>query len=141
MQQAVPDIIKWIIEDAEKVIRDAYWVMPPQCVLDAINRYKADNDWMTHFLEECCEEGEGLREKSGELFAAYRVYCAWTNDFTRSIMEFYTVLEQRGFARLKRREGIYVLGLKLAEEHLYSGSVQVGEGHTINFPIGKKIML
>ena len=115
---AAPAIMKWIIQGAEKTIRDQYRLKPPQCVQDAIARYKADNDWMSHFLEECCETGEGLREKSGELFAAYRAFCARTNDFCRSTAEFYTSLEQRGFTRHRTHEGKFILGLRVLDEQL-----------------------
>ena len=118
VDHAAPAIMKWIIEGAEKAIRDHYRLKAPGCVEAAIAKYKADNDWMSHFLEECCETGESFREKSGELFAAYRAFCARTNDFCRSTAEFYTSLEQRGFARHKAREGKYILGLRLLDEQL-----------------------
>ena len=115
---AAPAIMKWIIEGAQKAIRDNYRLKAPKCVQEAIARYKADNDWMSHFLDECCEIGDGLKEKSGELFAAYRAYCGRTNDFCRSTTEFYTALEQRGFNRQRTMEGRYVLGLRVLEEQI-----------------------
>lgn len=116
--KAGPYITKWIIEGAQKVIRDRYQLKNPKCVDEAISRYRADNDWMAHFLESCCETGEDKREKSGELFAAYRSWCARTNDYCRSTTEFYASLEQRGFSRQKLRDGRYVLGLQLMEEQV-----------------------
>ena len=59
--------------------------------------------------------GEGLEEKSGELYSSYRAFTMRTNDFCRSTTEFYTSLEQRGFIRRKRSSGMFVQGLKLAE--------------------------
>ena len=115
---AAPAIMKWIIQGAQKAIRDNYRLKAPKCVQEAIARYKADNDWMSHFLDECCETGEGMKEKSGELFAAYRAFCGRTNDFCRSTAEFYTSLEQRGFYRQRTNTGKYVLGLRLVEEQL-----------------------
>ena len=115
---AAPAIMKWIIQGAQKAIHDHYRLKAPKCVREAIARYKADNDWMSHFLDECCETGEGLKEKSGELFAAYRAFCSRTNDFCRSTAEFYTSLEQRGFYRQRTNTGKYVLGLRLADEQL-----------------------
>ena len=112
---AAPAIMKWIIEGAEKAIRDNYKLYPPKCVQDAIEKYKSDNDWMAHFLEACCEVGEGFEEKSGELYSSYRAFTMRTNDFCRSTTEFYTSLEQRGFIRRKRSSGMFVQGLKLAE--------------------------
>ena len=115
---AAPAIMKWIIQGAQKAIHDNYRLKAPKCVQEAIARYKADNDWMSHFLDECCETGEGMKEKSGELFAAYRAFCGRTNDFCRSTAEFYTSLEQRGFYRQRTNTGKYVLGLRLVEEQL-----------------------
>ena len=112
---AAPSIMKWIIEGAQKAIRDHYHLEIPKCVRDAMERYKADNDWMAHFLEACCEQGADYEEKSGELYASYRAFAIRTNEFCRSTTEFYTAVEQRGFTRYKKRSGMFVRGLKLAE--------------------------
>ena len=89
-----------------------------RCAQEATAQYRADNDWTSHFLEECCEVGDNLKEKSGELFAAYRSFCGRTNDFCRSTTEYYTALEQRGFNRQRTNTTKYVLGLRLAEEQV-----------------------
>lgn len=115
LAKAGPYITKWIIEGARKAIEDNYTLKVPQCVQEAIERYKADNDWMTHFLEECCEVGDGLEEKSGELYASYRAFCARSGEFTRSTTEFYTMLNTRGFERVRRNCGRFVLGLQLSD--------------------------
>ena len=111
-----PYILRWIMEGAKKAIDSGFKLSRPRCVLEAIEEYKAANDWMSHFLEECCETGETLEEKSGELYAAYRGFCARTSEFARSTTEFYTALEQRGFARHKRKAGVFILGLRLRED-------------------------
>ena len=82
---------------------------------DAIERYKSDNDWMTHFLEECCVVGDGLEEKSGELYSSYRSFCGRSGEFCRSTTEFYSMLKQRGFERVRRNSGRFVLGLQLSD--------------------------
>ena len=113
--EAGPYITKWIIEGAQKIINDDYKLHNPKCVQEAIASYKADNDWMAHFLEACCEQGDSFQEKSGELYASYRAFSLRTNDFCRSTTEFYTELEQRGFTRRKLRSGMFVQGLKLSQ--------------------------
>lgn len=115
LKHAGPYITRWIIEGAEKAIHDNYKLKVPQCVKEAIAKYKADNDWMAHFLEECCEVGDGFEEKSGELYSSYRAYCARSGDFCRSTTEFYGALTKRGFDRHKRKNGRFVLGLRLAD--------------------------
>ena len=62
-----------------------------------------------------CEIGEEFHEKSGDVYSSYRAYCMRTGDFTRSTTEFYNAIEQRDFRREKRREGRFIIGLKLAE--------------------------
>ena len=115
LTNAGPYITKWIIEGAQKAIADNYKLKVPKCVKDAIERYKSDNDWMTHFLEECCEVGDGLEEKSGELYSSYRSFCGRSGEFCRSTTEFYSMLKQRGFERVRRNSGRFVLGLQLSD--------------------------
>lgn len=114
LDNAGPYIMKWLIEGAEKVIKDKFILTPPACVREAVDRYKADNDWMTHFLDDCCDIGREFEEKSGELYTEYRAYCLRNGEFARSTAEFYKCLEERGFVRHKRKKGVFVLGLKLA---------------------------
>ena len=108
-------IVKWIIEGAQKAIQANFKLTPPKVVREAIDKYKADNDWMSHFLDECCEIGSGYEEKSGELYACYRAYCARSGEFTRSTTEFYKSLEQRGFIRHRTNKARLVRGLRLAD--------------------------
>lgn len=115
MDNAGPYIVKWIIEGAQKAINANFKLTLPKCVKEAIEKYKADNDWMSHFLDECCELGDGYEEKSGELYAAYRSYCARSGEFTRSTTEFYKSLEQRGFTRHRTSKSRLVRGLRLAD--------------------------
>lgn len=84
----------------------------PQVVVDAINDYKDGNDWMSAFLEDCCEVGS-FTEKSGELYIQYRAYCDRMGEFTRSTTEFYTELQNRGFSKKKTKNGAIVQGLRL----------------------------
>ena len=108
-------ILKWLIEGAKKAFEDDFKVTVPAEVQDAIDKYRSDNDWFAHFMDECCEVGDGFEEKSGDLYAAYRAYCARVSDFVRNTTDFYNVLESRGFSRQRRMDGRYVLGLKLAD--------------------------
>lgn len=108
-----PYIVKWIIEGAKKVIDNGFRLKKPKVVQDAINKYKSDNDWLSHFFNECCELDPGLEEKSGEVYQAYRAYCARVGDFTRSTTEFYNALDSRGIRRRRTAKGNMLVGLKL----------------------------
>ena len=115
LKNAGPAITKWIIEGAQKVICDHFNLTLPACVQEAIRKYRADNDWLTHFLEECCVVEEDAMAKSGEVWDSYKAFCARMGDFTRSTTEFYTALENKGFGRRRQMNGRFVLGLRLTD--------------------------
>lgn len=116
VENAAPSVMAWVIEGARKAIKNNFRIPLPKCVEDAIAKYRQDNDWLSHFIEDCCEVGDGMEEKSGEFYRAYRSYCARVGDFVRSTTEFYNAVVQRGFRREKRRDGRFVMGLCLAEK-------------------------
>lgn len=113
VEKAGPAILKWIIEGAQRVIEKEYHLEPPKCVRDAIEKYRGQNDWLHHFLDDCCELAPGFQEKSGELYGAYRTYCQQMNEYTRSTSDFYAALESAGFARRRTKVGRFVTGLQL----------------------------
>lgn len=112
-EKAAPAIMKWIIEGAEKVSKTDYKVDDPKCVKDAVAAYREDNDWLGHFLTDCCDVGDGLTEKSGEFYQQYRAYCIQSGEYTRSTTDFYAAVEKAGFVRRKGMNGTLVYGLKL----------------------------
>ena len=109
-------ILKWLIEGAEKAYRADFKTKTPPEVQAAIDKYRQDNDWFTHFLDERCEVGADLMQRSGEFYAAYREYCAASGDYIRDSATFYTTLEQKGFTKKKKSDGSYIFGLHLKEE-------------------------
>lgn len=111
-------ILKWIMEGAKRVIAKGYKIEQPQVVIDAIEHYKDNNDWLSHFLGECCEVGKAYTEKSGEVYTAYRTYCTQVGEYIRSTTDFYTALESAGFERKKTKAGIQVFGLQLKSDFL-----------------------
>ena len=106
-------ILSWVIEGAADVIKHDFKIPLPECVQRAIKQYREDNDWLGHFLNERCEIGSSLQVKSGELYSAYRTFCADTGEYTRSTTDFYNALENEGFTRQKLRNGSFVTGLAL----------------------------
>ncbi len=100
------------------MIQDEYRIEPPQKVKDAMQAYKENNDWLSHFLTECCEIDETFTAKSGEVYNEYRAFCIRTGEYTRSTADFYTALELGEFTRKKTRTGIIIKGLRLKSEFL-----------------------
>ena len=111
-------VLSWIIDGAEKAIKNKYKLKTPKVVEDAINKYRENNDWFSAFVEECCEVDATYTQKSGEFYQEYRSYCARTGEYTRSTTDFYTALENAGFERKRAKSGITVYGIRLKSDFL-----------------------
>lgn len=111
-------VLSWIIEGAKKVIEHDFKLSIPQCVSDAIAHYRENNDWLSMFIEDCCEVDSSYTQKSGELYQEYRAYCARTGEYTRSTTDFYTGLDTAGFEKRKSKTGILVYGIRLKSDFL-----------------------
>ncbi|WP_328597732.1 phage/plasmid primase, P4 family [Peptostreptococcus porci] len=111
-------VLSWIIEGAEKAIKNKYKLKVPMVVEAAINKYRENNDWFSAFVDECCEVDMTFQQKSGEFYQEYRSYCARTGEYTRSTTDFYTALENEGFERKKTKAGVIVRGIRLKSDFL-----------------------
>ncbi len=109
-------ILSWIIEGSKKVIDADYHIPVPECVQNAIDEYRSQNDWFGHFLEDKCELDASFRESSSKLYQTYRNYCNDTNEYSRSTADFYFALENAGFARMKVKNKRFFKGLRLRED-------------------------
>lgn len=108
-------VMSWIIEGAKKVIEHEYKIKPPKVVADAIAEYRGMNDWLSQFMEDCCDIKDGLEQKSGDLYQEYRAYCLRTGEYARNNADFTAALEKRGFMRKKKKSGMWVQGLQLRD--------------------------
>lgn len=108
-------IMKWIIEGAEIAINKGFKFTEPQVVVNAINEYRENNDWLGQFIEEHCDVDPSYSEKSGELYQQYRVSCIQCGEFVRSTSDFYGSLEKAGFFRYRKKSGRVIVGLKLKD--------------------------
>ena len=106
-------ILSWIIEGAEKAIKANFKTTVPKAVTNSVKSYREANDWLGHFINESCEVGEKLSEKSGELYSKYRAYCLQNLEYTRSTTDFYAALNQAGYERKRTNKGNFIMGLSL----------------------------
>ena len=106
-------VMKWMIEGARQAIKLGFKLPFPKCVSDAIEAYKAENDWLGHFLCECCEVAAGGTARSGELYSTYRAFSSASGEYVRSTTDFYAALEAEGFTRQRTRTGNIINGLRL----------------------------
>lgn len=118
VEQAGGAVLQWIIDGAVKVIKTDFHIKPPKVVTDAINKYRENNDWLSNFIEECCEVDITYTQKSGEFYQEYRSYCARTGEYTRSTTDFYTGLEIAGFEKKKTKVGAVIKGIRLKSDFM-----------------------
>ena len=109
-------VLQWIIEGAKRVIASDYKIAQPRVVQDAIQKYKENNDWLSHFLEDCCEIDPSNEAKSGEVYNTYRSYCNQMGEYARSTTDFYTAIEAADFTRHKTKKGMLIRGFRLKSE-------------------------
>ena len=115
LEHAGPAIIAWIIEGAKKAIDLEFKFEMPAAVEAAIGSYRASNDWLSEFFEECCEIGPEFSEKSGRFYEEYRASCQKKGEYIRSTADFYAALENAGYQKIKNRQGMMILGVRLKE--------------------------
>lgn len=109
-------VLQWIIEGAKRVIASDYKIVQPKVVQDAIQKYKENNDWLSHFLDDCCEIDPSYEAKSGEVYNTYRSYCNQMGEYARSTTDFYTAIEAADFTRHKTKKGMLIRGFRLKSE-------------------------
>ena len=109
-------VLQWIIEGAKRVIGNDYKIVQPKVVRDAIQKYKENNDWLSHFLDDCCEIDPSYEAKSGEVYNTYRSYCNQMGEYVRSTTDFYTAIEAADFTRHKTKKGMLIHGFRLKSE-------------------------
>ena len=111
-------ILKWIMTGTKHVIEKDYHIVKPAVVEAAIQKYKDNNDWLSQFLDECCETDSSYSAKSGDVYNAYRSYCMQVGDYIRSTTDFYTALECAGFERKRSKSARLLFGLQLKSDFL-----------------------
>ena len=106
-------VLSWIIEGARRFIAADFKLDPPPCVREAVEQYRRENDWLAHFLEDCCEIGPNFSAPGGVLAATYREWSKRTGEFPRRNDELKAALEERGIIWRKTRTGNFYYGLQM----------------------------
>lgn len=106
-------ILKWLVEGAKKYYEASYNL--PKCKVcdDAKNEYIADNDWLSHFIDDCCVVGKMEKQSSGELYKAYRSWCEETGEYSKKGSDFTKALQLQGFELKKTSKCNEWLGISI----------------------------
>lgn len=112
-ENAGPAILAWIMEGSRRVIEKGYHIEMPQVVKDVTREYREGSDWLSQFIEDCCELGEKFHAPSGEVYDEYRSYCLRTGEFARSTAEFYSALKGVGICKKRTKSKRFLVGIRL----------------------------
>jgi len=119
-------VLAWIIEGAWLFIQAQYKIELPDCVRAAIRNYREDNDWVSQFIDECCEIGATFNQASGALYQEYRAYCARRGEYMRGSADFKTAVEGSGFDWRRTDAGAIYYGLRV-KPSAYQDFIEVFE--------------
>lgn len=116
IQNAGGAVLSWVIEGARRFITNDFKIEEPACVRNAVDNYVEDNDWLEHFIDDCCDVGKGYSMSAGPLYQVYRKYCEESGEYTRSNADFKNAMERAGYQYKRGHGGVrcYV-GLALAD--------------------------
>ena len=114
-ENAGPAILAWVINGAKKAFDKGFKFERPKVVVDAVEAYREENDWLGQFLEDFCDIAPSYEAKSGELYQCYRAACLQAGEYVRSTTDFYSCLEKAGYEKRRRSYGRVVVGLRLKE--------------------------
>lgn len=111
VEEAGEYILTWLIEGAKRAISLGYHIPEPEAVRVATSSYRADNNWLNHFVEECCIVGEGYSVKASILYNTYKTFSEENGEVYKTSADFKNALIQSGFGHTKKRDGNYYAGL------------------------------
>lgn len=73
LEAELPSILNWAIEGCLEY--QQLGLNPPLTVTEATQKYRAENDIIAAFIENCCVLGEGFSSRAGELYEAFCCFC------------------------------------------------------------------
>ncbi len=118
VEKAGGAILKWLIEGAKEASDLNFHIPLPPIVRDMRNEYYEENDWLLHFLEDCCETDKTYTQPSGSFYNAYHAYCFRQGEYARRKSDFYAALSSAGYGRYRTGTGRYIQGVRLKAEYL-----------------------
>lgn len=112
-------ILAWAVEGAKLWWRDGLG-KPPE-VVAANDDWRAENDQLGRFIEECCVVADSFSGKARQLYECYRAWAEGAGENAISETLFGRRLKDRGFAKEHRRHGTVYAGIALRAQAGASG--------------------
>lgn len=104
-------ILRWAVDGLAEYQRRGLDV--PPAVLAATGAYRADEDLIGAFLDECCEMGQGGDASLSELFGEYTNWAQRLGIHAMGRKTFSEAIETAGFVKQKTRTGVVFSGVRV----------------------------
>lgn len=112
----LPGILAWMVEGC--LCWQEVGLQPPKKVQDATAEYREEQDFLSAFLEDCCEIATGLEVSSRDLYKTYTRYCEEAGEYPLSQRRLAGRLQERGFTNPRKHGGVCWEGLSLQTERV-----------------------
>lgn len=117
VQECGGAILQWIIDGAILFHKRKQKLTKPECVLKATEEYMQGEDWLSQFIDECCDTNTYYEVPGSELYMAYQ---RWANSqgitHIKRASDLAKALESKGYKKIKTRSTRNWQGLRLREE-------------------------
>ncbi|MCK9577477.1 MAG: phage/plasmid primase, P4 family, partial [Clostridia bacterium] len=118
LRAEIPSILKWCVDGCVRWENEKLGM--PTIIKEATDNYKRNMDIVQKFLDENCIFVPSSREKSTDLFDAYKEWAKLSNEFDRmSLTKFSTELSKHGIDKVSG-------GKKFYKERIYGYIYYVG---------------
>ena len=117
LEAEAPGILAWLIQGAVKYYK-AGRIKTPECVREATDEYRQDQDIYGSFLECCTEEAHGLTVSTADLYEVYRGYAIRTGEGNSEISstKFTRDMKARGMKTIRKTmAGTVFTGMALSK--------------------------
>lgn len=100
-----PAILRWAVTGCIEWLQGGMNLKAPQEVLAATEAYRAEQDLLGAFLEECCHQGDSHQERAEKLFWTWQAWCESRGEYVGTSTAFGLKLGDRGFDKKKETSG------------------------------------
>lgn len=107
-------IFNWMVEGA--LIWQDKGFPKSRTIDDATSTYRQDEDKLSEFIEYTCDKEPNIEVKSSAIFSSYRDWCSNNGEKPLSRKVFSNGLEERGFFKNRKGDGIYYLGINIKNQ-------------------------
>jgi putative DNA primase/helicase len=104
-------VLRWIVQGALQWQKQG--LNPPKAIRDQTKAYRAAEDVIGRFIEECCVKNKVAKVKAGTLYAAFKEWCQSQGERAVRGNDFFNELIGRGYEKVATREGRVYHGIGL----------------------------